>query len=128
MCGIASFNYSNHDGFYRLSEGNFEFLTHWSKASDTIHCYSDRTNISLALAQKGSQLRDITDSSLLNFTSRVRTPELDRIVVLENHCARYAALKVTKIQDDKRGAAEDLLVFDYWILEDGSDDFSNIGA
>jgi len=47
-------------------------------------------------------------------------------VVLENHCGRYAAIKIMKIQDDTRGASEDLLVFDYWILEDGGDDFSRI--
>ena len=125
--GTASFDYSGHDGFYRLGEGNYEFLTHWTKRSDTtIYCYRDGTNSSIALAPKNSKLQDITDASLLDFSSRVRSPELDRFVVLENHCGRYAAIKIVKIQDDSRGHAADLLVFDYWILEDGSDDFSGI--
>jgi hypothetical protein len=125
--GKASFNYSNHDGFYRLGEGNYEFLTHWSKASDTtIYCYRDSTNVEVALAPKDIRLQDITDASLLNFSSRVRSAQLGEFVVLENHAGRYAAVKILKIQDDSRGHPEDLLVFDYWILEDGSDDFSNV--
>lgn len=42
MQGQVSFNYSDHDGVYRLGDGNAAFLTRWSKASNTsIHCYSD---------------------------------------------------------------------------------------
>ena len=121
-----SFNYSHFDGFYRLGEGNCEFLTHWSKASDrSIHCYRDGTNVAVALAPKGTNLQALTDASLLHFASRVQTPQLSQLVVLENHAGRYAALRVTKIQDDSRNDMEDRLEFDYWILEDGSDDFSN---
>jgi hypothetical protein len=124
--GIASFDYSNNDGFYRLGEGNNEFLTHWTKRSDTtIYCYRDGTNSSIALVPKGCQLQDIDAASLLDFSSRVRSPELNQFVVLENHCGRYAAIKILKIQDDSRGHKTDLLVFDYWILETGSDDFSD---
>lgn len=123
--GIASFNYSNYDGFYRLGEGNYEFLTRWSKGSNTsIYCYRDRTNIEVALAPQNSRLQDITDTSSFHFGSRVQTPQIGQFVVLENHCSRYAAVKILKIQDDKRGDPDDLLVFEYWILEDGGDDFS----
>lgn len=102
--GKASFNYSNHDGFYRLGEGNCEFLTRWSKASNTtIHCYRDSTNVEVALAPKDIQLQDIKDASLLNFSSRVRSPQIGEFVVLENHAGRYAAIKILKIQDDHRG-------------------------
>ncbi|MBO1056702.1 MAG: HNH endonuclease [Dolichospermum sp. JUN01] len=124
--GKASFNYSNHDGFYRLGEGNFEFLTHWSKGSDTtIYCYRDSTNVEVALAPKNIQLQDIRDASLLNFSSRVRSPQIGEFIILENHAGRYAAIKILKIQDDTRGHPEDILVFDYWILENGSDNFSD---
>lgn len=125
--GKASFNYSNHDGFYRLGEGNCEFLTHWSKGSDTsIHCYRDSTNVEVALVPQDLQMHDIKDASLFNFSSRVRSPQIGQLVVLENHAGRYAVMKILKIWDDSRGYPEDLLVFDYWILEDGSDDFSAI--
>jgi hypothetical protein len=124
--GTASFNYSHHDGFYRLGEGNYEFLSHWSKASDSsIHCYRDGTNVSVALAPKGTALNQITEASLLHFDSRVQTPQRNQIVVLENHVGRYAAIRIIKIQDDSRNDPEDLLVFDYWILQDGGEDFSS---
>lgn len=125
--GNVSFNYSHHDGFYRLGEGNHEFLTHWTKSSDSnIQCYRDGTNVSVALAPKDVTLRDLKDASLLHFGSRVQRPQLGQFAVLENHAGRYAAIKILRIQDDTRGHPEDLLVFDYWILEDGSDDFSRV--
>jgi hypothetical protein len=127
LFGRIAFNYSNHDGFCRLGEGNCEFLTHWTKASDTtIHCFTDGTNVDLALAPRGSGLRELSDASLLDFSSRNRTPQIGQFLVFENHAARYAAAKVVAIQDDTRASVEDSLVFDYWILEDGSDDFSAI--
>ncbi len=125
--GNASFNYSHYDGFYRLGEGNYEFLTHWTKSSDSsIYCYRDGSNVSVALAPKNIRLQDITDASLLHFDSRVQTVQLGQFAVFENHCNRYAAVKILKIEDDTRGHPEDVLVFDYWILADGSDDFSTI--
>lgn len=125
MQGQVSFNYSDHDGFYRLGDGNAAFLTHWSKASNTsIHCYRDSTNLALALAPTGAQLRDITEASLLNYTSRVRTPQTGQFIVFENHCGRYAAARIDKVEDYTRGDAVDRLTLTYWILENGSDDFS----
>lgn len=127
LFGRAAFDYSNHDGFFRIGTGNCEFLTHWSKASDTaIHCYSDSTNVSLAVAPSATELRSISDTSLLDFSSRVRTPRLGQFVVFENHVGRYCAARIARIQDDTRGAPRDWLEFDFWILEDGSDDFSGL--
>lgn len=124
--GHVKCNYTHNDGFYRLGQGNYEFLTHWGRASDqSIHCYTDGTNVSIALARKGASLQSITRASLLHYGSRVQTPLLNQIVVLENHAARYAALKIVKLQDSSRDDDEDLLVFDYWIFEDGTEDFSN---
>ncbi len=124
--GKVSFNYTHHDGFYRLGLGEYEFLSHWDRASDrSIHCYSDGTNVSVALARKGAELKDIDKASHLHFGSRVQMPQLSQIVVLENHAGRYAALRILQLQDSTRQHDEDLLVFEYWILEDGSEDFSN---
>ncbi len=125
MSGRAAFDYSSHDGFFQLGSGNCEFLTRWSKAGDTtIHCYSDSTNVSVAVAPVGVELPSITDGSLLDFSSRVRTPRIGQLVVFENHVSRFAALRIAKIEDDTRGAKRDWLVFDYWIIEGGGDDFS----
>jgi hypothetical protein len=123
--GRAGFDYSNNDGFFRFGEGNRAFLTHWSKASNTsIHCYRDSTNLDLAAAPLGIELAAITQASLLDFTSRVRTVRIGQVVVFENHASRYAAAIIRKIQDDTRGDAIDWLEFDFHVLEDGSDDFS----
>ena len=121
----AAFNYADHDGFYRLGEGNSEFLTRWSKASDkSIYTYRDGTNVEVALAPKAASLKDINDASTMNYSSRVRTVNLGQIVVFENHVSRYCAALIRRLQDDTRGSPQDWIEFDYWILDDGTDDFS----
>lgn len=123
--GRAAFDYSNNDGFFLFGDGTSAFLTRWSKASNTsIHCYRDSTNLELAAASMGIELSAITQASLLDFTSRVRTVRIGQVVVFENHASRYAAAIIMKIQDDTRGDANDWLEFDFHVLEDGSDDFS----
>jgi len=95
--GSAAFDYSKFNGFYRLGEGNSEFLTRWSRCGvDSIYCYRDRTNVSVGLAPRGAVLRDITDASLLHYASRVQEVEVGGIAVLENHATRYAAIRVNE--------------------------------
>jgi hypothetical protein len=126
MAGRAAFDYSSHDGFFRLGVGNCEFLTHWSKAGNTsIHCYSDSTNLVLAVAPMGTELAAISNASLFDFTSRVRTLRIGQTVIFENHASHYAAASIVRIEDDTRGASRDWLEFDFWIIEGGGDDFSN---
>ena len=57
----ARFNYSNHNGRFRIGEGNFEFETRWSKASNTsIYCYTDSPSVrGVALAPKGAALYSV---------------------------------------------------------------------
>lgn len=127
LAGTVTFNYSHHDGFYRLGEGDSAFLTHWTKSSNwDIQCYTDGTNVAVALAPKNVTLQQITQASTLHFGSRVRRPQLQQFAVLENHAGRYAAIKILRVDDDTRGADEDLVSFAYWILSDGGDDFSVI--
>jgi hypothetical protein len=128
--GEVSFDYSNHNGKFRIGEGHFEFETRWSKASNTsIYCLTDSRSIrGVSLAPKGIAVNAIQDASKLDFTSRYRSPEINRIVVLQNHNGIYAALQILEISDDTRGHPKDFLRFRYWILEDGSDDFSAAGS
>ena len=51
---------------------------------------------------------------------------IDQIVVLQNHNGIYASLQILEVWDDTRGKDEDMLHFRYWILEDGSSDFSGL--
>ncbi len=73
-------------------------------------------------------MADITDASALDFTSRTRTPEEGRFVVVQNTHGFYAALQIIDVKDDTRKDATDELTFRYWILTDGSKDFSKIVA
>jgi len=128
LSGEASFNYSNFNGHFRIGEGHFEFDTHWSNASNTaIHCYIDSTNLrGLALAPRGVGLKDIPPVEKLDFTSRVRTPEVDRFVVLQNRNGLYAVLQILEVKDDTHGDTESCLRFKYWILQDGSAHFAQL--
>lgn len=124
--GEASFDYSNHDGRFRIGEGHFEFETCWSKASNvSIYGYTDSPTVrALALAPQGASLTTIPSVEELDFTSRVRTAELGRFLVLQNRHGVYATLQILEIKDNTRGDKEDLLRFCYWILTDGSSRFS----
>jgi hypothetical protein len=60
----------------------------------------------------------------LNPQNDNRTPPIGQIVLFEHHASRYAAAKITAIEDDIRGASRDWLEFEFGIIEDGGDDFS----
>jgi hypothetical protein len=125
LIGSAAFNYSNHDGYFRIGTGNNEFLTRWAKSGNTdIHFFGANVNVRVAVAPKGSRLADLKNVSLLDYSSRDRNVKLNQFAVLENHRCRFAALLPINIQDD-RYDNEDELVLRYWILSDGSDDFSS---
>ena len=83
--------------------------------------YTDSPTVrAVALAPSGSTLTTIPSEEQLDFTSRVRTAELGRYVVLQNRHGFYAALEILEIRDDTRGDKEDLLRFRYWIQSDGT--------
>jgi hypothetical protein len=128
LTGEARFNYSNYDGRFRIGEGPCEFETRWSKASKTaIYCYIDGTNVrGVALAPRGVKTGELCKVRTCDFTSRVRTAELNRFVVLQNTNGIFAVLKILGIKDDTRGDDADELRFRFWIQADGSDDFSGI--
>ena len=126
LTGRVTFDYSNNDGFILLGKGCAEFLTRWTSASNSsIHCYSDRTNLSVALAPTGSNLVEIENAARLDYSSRVRTAQLEQILVFENHESRYCAAQLISVAAVSHGAQHNSVTIRYWILEDGSDDFSN---
>ena len=126
--GIARFDHSSHNGCFRIGEGIALFETKWSRAGgDCVHCYNDMPSVrGVAIAPKGALLSDIKAASELDFTSRTRTPERNRFVVLQNSNGLYAALEIVNVKDDKFGDVQNELTFKYWILNDGSEDFSKI--
>jgi hypothetical protein len=78
----------------------------------------------VAVAPVGMDVVDVDDAASLDYTSRVRSPRLGQVVVLENVNGFLAALRLTSIKDSTRWDGPDELAFDYWILRDGSRDFS----
>ncbi len=115
--GRVSFDYSNNNGYFRIGHGIYTFDTCWTKASDTsIHATNDGANIeSIARVKDTSNITELKNIEKYDFSSRCRTIELNEILLLKNTNGFYAALKITKIQDDSREDDADLLEFDYVI-------------
>lgn len=124
--GEVTFDYSSYNGRYRIGKDTFEFETRWSKASDTnIHGYTDSASVrGIAHLPHGSSLGEVTDASALDMTSRTRTVPEGGFVVLQNHNGFFAGLQILDIKDDSRADDRDEITFRYWILRDGSRDFS----
>ena len=128
LTGEATFDYSSHDGKFRIGDGLCEFETKWNKASNTrIHCTNDCLQ-GIAVAPINAAPSDLNDVSSLDYTSRTRTPEMGQFVVVRNSHGIYALLKIMEIKDDTRGDDENRLHFRYWILDDGSADFSGVAV
>jgi len=128
LTGEVSFDYSNHNGRYRIGTGHLEFDTYWSSArSGAIHCYADHLR-GIALAPHGITISQISDARTFDYTSRSRSPEIGEIVILQNHAGAFAALQILESKYAGQGANEFLLKFSYWILSDGTSDFSGIDS
>jgi hypothetical protein len=128
LSGVATFDYSSHDGRFRIGDGRLEFETKWSGASSrSIHCYSDCPSIrGVALAQNATRISEIKDATALDFTSRARSPDIGQLVVLQNINGFYAAVQIVGIVCASPPTIADELKFRYWILADGTADFSHI--
>jgi hypothetical protein len=128
--GTVTFDYSSHNGRYRLGKEPYLFETAWSKASDVaIHCYNDPPLIrGVAVAPVGTSVSQVSDAGTLDYTSRTRTPREGQLVVIENINGFFAAIRIVDVKDDSRSDARDELSFEYWILRDGGKDFSTVGA
>ena len=85
LVGEAVFDYTNHGGHYVIGRGTLEFETEWSKASDaSIHVYNDPPSINgVALApREWATIQQVDNAASLDYSSRVRIPRVDQIVVL----------------------------------------------
>lgn len=123
--GEMRFDYSNHDGFFLIGSGLSEFLTRWSGSGrESVHCYTDKTNVEIALASPSKVLSELTDVSLFDFSSRVRTPRINEILIAKNHHGRFAAIVIKELRSRSHGDDFDFARMRYLILPDGSSDFS----
>lgn len=124
--GTVEFDYSNHDGRFVIGEGLHAFETCWHKASNkAIHCTNDGKGIrGIAIADNVTDLIELNDVSKFDFTSRCRTARVGDFVIYQNIHGLFAVLRVIGINCRLRDDSADRLIFDYWILNDGSADFS----
>lgn len=117
LSGTVTFDYSNNNGRYVVGAGDMAFETAWSGGSThAIHAYTDPPSIrSVALALDINEIREITDASSYDTSSRVRTPYLGEIVVWQNTAGYYLATKVEQLKSRSHGSAEDEVTFTYVI-------------
>jgi len=118
--GKFTFDYSNNDGKYIIGTGEYEFVTRWSKASDrSIHAYKDSLGENGAVARvKVPDKWPATLDDGIDFSSRVRTPEIGDVIIWRNSYGKYAATRIVGIKDDTRGADHDELTCEYTIYRD----------
>jgi hypothetical protein len=125
LSGRVNFDYESHDGFHIFGSGKSEFLMRFSGASNSsIHAYTDQTNVSIALAPPNSNLYSLISAESFDFSSRCRTPKIDEFLIAENNHSRYAAFLLREVASRSHGHDIAQVVFDYWILEDGTSNFS----
>ena len=115
--GLVTFDYSNNNGRYVVGAGDMAFETAWSSGGNTaIHAYTDPPSIrSVAIALGVKELHEITDASMYDTSSRVRTPHLGEIVVWQNTAGYYLATKIEKLQSRSHGSPTDEITFSYVI-------------
>ena len=126
--GKVTFDYSNNDGKYSIGSGAYMFETRWSKASDRrIYILNDPPSIrTVALVKDKQAISSIDDARVYDESSRIRTPSVGQIVLIQNVHGFFAALKVLNIKDDTRGSQFDELTFEYVIQTNGTPDFTKL--
>lgn len=118
--GRFTFDYSNNDGKYVVGTGEYEFVTCWSKASDRrIYAYKDSLGVNGAIARVKAPdgWPAVLDGSI-DFSSRVRTPDIGDVIIWKNSHGKYAATRIIDIKDDTRGSDHDELTCEYTIYRD----------
>jgi hypothetical protein len=127
MSGEVTFDYGAFDGRYVIGNGATAFETCWSKVSGTgIHLSNDPPSIQgVAVARGATEIAQIGDAAVYDFTSRVRMVRVGEIAVLRNANDFYAAIKVLRIEDDSEGATSDALTIRYVILPGGGRTFGS---
>lgn len=128
LSGEITFDYSNNNGRYVLGSGDMLFETEWSSGGSTsIHAYSDPSSIrNIALAAGVSDISSISDARFFDTSSRVRSPQLNEIVIWRNTAGYFLATKILALKSRSHGAAADEVTFRYVIEPNKGFDFSRL--
>lgn len=126
--GIVTFDYSNNNGKYFIGDAELMFELAFSKASNfSIHLYNDPQSIkSVAIVKDTDSIKSIKDARNYDSSSRVRSPIINQIAIIQNINGFYAAIKILSIKDDTRGPLNDEVSFEYIIQTNGTPDFTTI--
>lgn len=127
LSGTVTFDYSNNNHRYTIGNGYFAFETRWSSASgEAIHAYADSPSVeTIALVTDIKNITDISDATIYDTSSGVRTADEREILIVKNINGCYAAIKVIDVKYRGRGSdTKDELTFEYVILSDKSSDFT----
>ncbi|WP_218689474.1 toll/interleukin-1 receptor domain-containing protein [Psychrobacter sp. BF1] len=113
----VDFDYENNDGRYIIGAGSMQFELYFSSASNgAIHIYNAPSNIEgVALAYGASSFSDITDASVLDYTSSSRTPKTGEFITLVNRSGFFAVIKLGDIKARNHGAERSSVSFEYKI-------------
>ena len=123
--GVITFDYSNNNGRFTIGKDQLLFETMWSKKDNTsIYAYKDSPTIkTIALVTNNININEIKSGSSYDASSRVRTPQINEIIIWQNVNGYFAATKILNVKDRTRGALNDELTFEYVINVNGTDSF-----
>lgn len=117
MSGKVSFDYKRNSGLYVIGEANYQFVTHWSECGyNSIYCYRDDV-YRLGYNPKCNHFPSPSEFINFDFSSRAKSVNVGEVVLLENYCHKFAALKITKVITKTEDIGH-LLEFDYKIYND----------
>jgi hypothetical protein len=117
------FNYSEHDGYMIVGEGDVAFTLQFSKSSDSqIHFIRARENTEIARAN-GVSRGQVIGFDQFPHTSTRYTLLVGEHFIVKNENGYFMQGHIIGITDDTRGAATDEVCFEYQIYLDRRSEF-----
>ena len=127
LSGTVTFDYSNNNGRYVVGAGDMAFETAWSPESTTaIYAYTDPPSIrTVALAHDAQYIEDVSDATMYDTSSRVRSSMIGEIVIWQNTAGYYLATKIEALQSRSHGSPKNEITFSYAIARNKSASFAS---
>lgn len=114
--GWAEFDFKANGGKFTVRNKETEFVTRWSGCGeDAVYAYKD--NVEMVGYKAGQRQIPYSkdDFETFDWSHRSVTAHVGDVIVFMNHEGRFLAAKVVKVSDRERGAAADLLHFEFRI-------------
>ncbi len=118
--GTVSFDYKRNNGVYIIGVGEYAFKTQWSECgSNSIYCYKDKVR-RIGYNPYYKEFPSPNEISSFDFSSRAKAVNVGEIVILENQCCKFAAIRIIKVVR-RNEDINHLLEFEYMIYQGISD-------